>query len=519
MGRVPPNSLEEVRVDAEISDDPAALKEIADAVVRGCSIRYARIKSLRGLINAVQAHSHAKLAPPAAERGKSWKPPNKDSPDALTHLAIYGGEIDDDGDYQRLDIRFTLTLRIRFAGIARFDRTHFGEDAGFDKTRFCGHAGFSGARFDGEARFEGAQFDGNAGFDKARFYMDARFGGPSFGGASFGGYAGFGGASFGGNAGFIGSRFAGNADFGGVSFGGNVNFSEAIYGELTMFTGACFVGVALFGKAKLEAACFSRAIAPRAIFTLAKLAKADFSDADLTGASLNSADLSGANLTGASLFRADVSQMDITGARLIRARGLFGKGRAIARTKPIGEHAAQTAIYGWKYDLATWERLRIIGSLRLFGVSYLTVIAIVLYATFAKWYNAFAADARESAEAARDMIDGVGESFPIWVTVLSQLQDLPLPTHLGWQLLATLTVAAAATIYAICCPSEVQEQTEVRWTRAMNQPLWEYRAANWSRWWARYLCLVLFLAGGAYSAYYIVWRTMIAIGYLFSGSA
>jgi len=448
-----PNSLEEVRIDGEIGSDPDELKAIADAIVRGCSIRYARITALRALIEAVQYHDGGTFAPPADDRGDNWKPPKDDSPDALTHLAIYGGEIDDDGDYRELDIRVSLTLRTHFSGIAGFDRARFGGVAGFNWASFGGVARFNKARFCGVAWFLGASFGRGVRFDSARFDGDAWF---------------------------LGASFDGEAGFNVASFGGDAGFSDASFGGDAKFQFAHFSGVAKFDDSKLAGANFS-----------------------------------GTDLTGASFHRADVSGININGAKLIGARGLFGKGRAIARTKPIEEYAAQTAIYGWQDDLATWERLRIIGSLRLFGVSYLTVIAIVLYATFAKWYNPLAAHARDSA---RTMSEIATDAVPIWVNVLSRLPDLPLPTHLGWQLLATLSVAAAATLYAICCPSEVQEQSEVRWTRAMNQPLWEYRSANWSRLLARYLCLLLFLAGVAYSLYYIIWRTIIAIGYLFTGA-
>lgn len=78
-------------------------------------------------------------------------------------------------------------------------------------------------------------------------------------------------------------------------------------------------------------------------------------------------------------------------------------------------------------------------------------------------------------------------------------------------------VDAAATIYTLACPAEVKEANEVRWTRAMGQPLWEYRSANWSRLTWRYLCAVCFLAGGGYSLWYLVTRSLYAVRYLLVG--
>ena len=72
----------------EIGDDPAELADIAERVVRGETIRNARIKSLRKLIEAVQAHPNAKLAPERYQRPADWSPPDNESEDALTHLII-----------------------------------------------------------------------------------------------------------------------------------------------------------------------------------------------------------------------------------------------------------------------------------------------------------------------------------------------------------------------------------------------------------------------------------------------
>jgi hypothetical protein len=251
----PPNSLKEVRVDVEIGDDPAELDAIADAVVRGCSIRYARITSLRGLIEAVQRHEQAKLAPPHEERGEKWKPPSQVSSDALTKLSIFGGEIVDDGVYWELDIRVTLKLRTHFDGVAAFSGTHFGGDADFAMTHFDGATAFSTARFGGSAWFLAARFGGRTYFDGAQFGGDAQFGETRFGGvawfgnAQFGGIARFGQAQFGENAEFGRTHFGGNGEFGGAQFGGDAGFGQARFGGDAWFVEAHFGGEAWFPEA------------------------------------------------------------------------------------------------------------------------------------------------------------------------------------------------------------------------------------------------------------------------------
>ncbi len=272
MSEQPPNSLEEVRIHGEIGDDPKELAAVADAVVRGCSICYARITSLRALIEAVQQHPDAKLTPPNEERGDDWEPPSDErehysttgsdgSPDALTHLRIYAGEILD-ADCQSLDIRVTFGLKTRFAtdatfhetrfdgaasfndtrfdggasfsrthfsGVATFYETHFARDAWFDQTHFAGETGFYGMHFAGDAWFRVSHFAGDAWFGETHFTGDAWFGETHFAGYTsfyethFAGDAWFDGAHFAGPAQFDETHFAGEARFDGTRFAGEVS--------------------------------------------------------------------------------------------------------------------------------------------------------------------------------------------------------------------------------------------------------------------------------------------------------
>lgn len=248
--------------------------------------------------------------------------------------------------------------------------------------------------------------------------------------------------------------------------------------------------------------------------------EANLEQSDLRDAVFERASLSGVNFRRANASRgdwryADISSAKITGAKLIRAKGLFGHSRAIERGDKINEHESQDAIYRDRWDALSWERLRFIGGLRLFGVSYLSIAAITLYAAVARQYNLAAQGARLAAHGAQDATDA---SVSFWSQVLSKLPFVPLPGHLGNQLIATIGVAIAATLYALACPAEVKEANEVRWTRAMGQPLWEYRSANWSRPALRYACGVLFGIGGFHSLYYLMHRSWNAISYLLFGS-
>lgn len=283
--------------------------------------------------------------------------------------------------------------------------------------------------------------------------------------------------------------------------------------------GASFVAALLHG-ASIAQADFAKANLLHARLVECNASLTVFTQCNLRHLVLERASVAGADFRRSDLSKsdwryADVSSAKIAGSKLIRVKGLFGHSRAMERSDKINEHEAQDAIYYGKWDFLSWERLRVIGGLRLFGVSYLTIAAITLYAAIARQYNTAAESARATALDAQNAGDA---TVSFWSRVLSELPRIPLPAHLGNQLMATIAVAAAATLYAFACPAEVKEANEVRWTRAMGQPLWEYRSANWSDPWARYISGTLFAAGGGYSIYYLMHRSWNALSYLLFGS-
>ena len=127
-------SPEQVSCSREIGDDPAELAAVAAEVVAGKPIVNARIKNLRALIEAVQQHPGAKLAPPSEERDEKWRPLYSGSEDVLTTLEITGGEILE-ADCDSLDCRIGLVISASFADYARFSQASFADAAWFEGAR------------------------------------------------------------------------------------------------------------------------------------------------------------------------------------------------------------------------------------------------------------------------------------------------------------------------------------------------------------------------------------------------
>ena len=504
-----------------IGTDEGELRTLADAIVRGASIAHAQITDLRDLIEAVQRHSGVALRPP-----KDAEKISESSKGEPTALVIHGGCV-----YRcacsKLDIRVTLTAATAFGKRACFDEATFVEQASFDGATFGERANFYGATFGERASFDGAIFGEKASFVGARFGERVSFENVGFGeqasflGAIFCERANFGGASFGEQARaaseavyrertrfdatffrqqaiFDFVTFGNYADFESATFCMHVSFERATFGERASFNGARFGKQASFKratfgkKARFELAGFSR--------------KVDFAEAKLP-----SAGFFGAVLRRANFELAEIDGIDVSRADLVGARGLFGPHRATAASQLINEHSVQLARFHRKWDLMPWTRLRVIGALRLFGVSYGSIIVIVIYVKLAKWYNtSFAVQVREDAQ--QKIAEGIDWR---WREILAKLPDLPVPGHLATQLIMILVLAIGATFYQLFCPDLVKEATETRWTRQMNQLLIEYRSAMWSRIVWRYLSALFLVTGGLYTVGYLSIRLWDALRYLF----
>lgn len=238
-----------------------------------------------------------------------------------------------------------------------------------------------------------------------------------------------------------------------------------------------------------------------------KLERYNFSWADLRDAKLDGAELAGAQFTGANLYG-----VTTVGADFIGARGLFGANRALyAPFVNSFNCGAEQARYMVKGDHVPWSLLRSISTFRVFGASYLTIIALVIYASWVEWVNTTAYE---------------------WVTILpadgglrQQFRDLLLTRvplievapHFGIQILMVICLAVGATVYHIFCPDFMKENSESRWTRELNQSVIEYRAANASYPLARSLAFFFYGIGGLYTLVYLFVRVVAATWYFLRG--
>jgi len=98
---------------------------------------------------------------------------------------------------------------------------------------------------------------------------------------------------------------------------------------------------------------------------------------------------------------------------------------------------------------------------------------------------------------------------------IKQLPDVPLPTHMGFTLVALLILAAAATFYKLFCPVEIQESSETRWVCELRQPTITYRSLTYSRIVRRWVTAICYVVGGPWVCILLVCRVFETFAVLF----
>jgi len=279
----------------------------------------------------------------------------------------------------------------------------------------------------------------------------------------------------------------------------------------------CNLAEALLDHADLESAKLTKCNLSQATFDHANL-----KHADLTAASMGSASLASADLTDAVFERAVIHDTKFNSATLDRAnfefaslsnpslheallrdtRGLWGRRKA--KLSSTLESGAEFARFGHDRDYVPWDKIKLFGSLPLFGASYGTIIIILIATGLLRWYNDAAAKIREFANSLE--VSHWGAHVP----------TLEPPQRFATLMVSILLIAFASTYYRLRCPSIVSEYSETRWYRELEKPLIEYKAASYSDRLGRHVCAGCYILGSLYTLCYLAARILGTLHYLIS---
>jgi hypothetical protein len=147
----------------------------------------------------------------------------------------------------------------------------------------------------------------------------------------------------------------------------------------------------------------------------------------------------------------------------------------------------------------------------LFGGSYVALLFIVIYVSALDFYNQKVGIARHWSEAVGRVgaraPDRVGDPIEkLAETVESRLHPLQPTPQAGVVLFSTVFLAAASTLYALCCPDEVKDFSEPQWCFELDKPLIHYRALAWRDRWTRTSCWACYLIGGGLALWLILYN-------------
>jgi uncharacterized protein YjbI with pentapeptide repeats len=214
----------------------------------------------------------------------------------------------------------------------------------------------------------------------------------------------------------------------------------------------------------------------------AHLCETNLYRANLREANLCRADLYRARLEGANLYRADLSMANLREAHLREAnlyRAKLGEVQGAERVyhletvRFISTEDTEGVDFGndtsyfetchrpWPEHWLDWERLRVVGRLPLFGISYtaLILIPLVFYglALYNRNIDLVHAWAKEAVTSPDHPLHRLAPH------ILEHLYHLTIPSLSFVLFVSTILLAAASTMYTAFCPSRVKEFSRDQW--------------------------------------------------------
>ena len=213
--------------------------------------------------------------------------------------------------------------------------------------------------------------------------------------------------------------------------------------------------------------------------TSANLVRARLFVADLRGAQLRVAALHKADLAGARLEGADLLRARLTGAHVRSVRGAYWANyletvafEGIEGIPPEDAHGFETCKRSWPERWFDWERLRIMGRLPLFGISYTTLIFILTAFYGLALYNEKIDLVQAWAQQAVTSPDH--PLYRLAPLILDRLHRLSIPRLSFVLLLSTILLAAGSTLYTLFCPSRIKKFSRDQWCDQLGRSLLHY---------------------------------------------
>lgn len=162
----------------------------------------------------------------------------------------------------------------------------------------------------------------------------------------------------------------------------------------------------------------------------------------------------------------------------------------------------------WRTRWTSWERIRTLGNLPLFGASYAALILIPVTLYLLSIYNMQVMRLSEWAERA-----SLGDT--VWIAAL---HPAPLPSLSLALLIGTFLLALASTLFAVCCPPRVREFSLERWTDEFRRPGLHYLVQSWKNPRTRLVCMACYVSGAGITGAILIVKLARAAEYIWTYS-
>lgn len=275
--------------------------------------------------------------------------------------------------------------------------------------------------------------------------------------------------------------------------------------------------------ADLEQVNFSDAQLRETNFSDANLSDADLSGTIIRGSNFKRAILKRANFSNADLDYSNISSADFTQAIFYKTqmtcvrvtRKVEGLDSIFYQKDPSFHDRFETAELNLIEKYFGWDNLRKIGRLPLFAASYLTLILIPLFYYGLAIYNREVVDLLNWAKT----VNNADPNYDIAKFFSETLHKQLIPTQSFVFVTSTAVLAIAATIYALFCPSRIQEFTRDVWTHQLGHPLVHYWPLAWKHRILRILCVLCYAVGGGGVLYVIFTKVFRAALFIWNNSS
>lgn len=239
-------------------------------------------------------------------------------------------------------------------------------------------------------------------------------------------------------------------------------------------------------------ASFEKCDCTNAEFRYSNLTRASFLCASLKGADLRDANLSHAEISGADFYEALVSNANFDKVKgAVNAKNLH-----LVRFDPAASDARyfESALVPFYEHYISWERIRFLGRLPLFGASYATLIAIPFLYYFLDLYNRQISLIQKWAS---EETSRTGPYATLANQVALHLHKEPIPELSLLLLVSTILLGIGATLFAFGCPARVREFSRDQWRDELGHSLMTYMPLSWRHPPLRFTCVALYILGVA----------------------